>query len=120
MTTTDRITPAVRRYHRAATSVADGTRAFAVELVGNAARHARNAAIDARDADDFNLMTYQMGACDALAVILATIGEDGVEGGRTAAKDIADHTAGAESHDLRTIGAHDAAANAIDSLSIFR
>ena len=35
MTTTGHITPAVRRYYRAA--VADGNRAFAVELVGNAA-----------------------------------------------------------------------------------
>lgn len=117
MTTTGHITPAVRRYYRA---VADGNRAFAVELVGNAASRARRAYIAARDADDFNSMAYQEGAMDAIACILATIAEEDVEAARAAAEEIAAFTADAVSNDLRSVGAHNAATNAIDSLSIYR
>ena len=116
MTTTGHITPAVRRYYRPA--VADGNRAFAVELVGNAASRARRAYIAARDADDFNSMAYQEGAMDAIACILATIAEEDVEAARAAAEEIAAFTADAVSNDLRSVGAHNAATNAIDSLSI--
>lgn len=118
MATTGHITPAVRRYYRAA--VADGNRAFAVELVGNAASRARRAYIAARDADDFNSMAYQEGAMDAIACILATIAEEDVEAARAAAEEIAAFTADAVSNDLRSVGAHNAATNAIDSLSIYR
>lgn len=123
MTTTDHAAAqlaTMRRFHAARTNPTDGNRAFAIELLSSNNKDARQQMLAAREAQDKAMAAYHTGRADALAVILATIPEDGIYAARQAAQDIADHTADAPSDHLRAIGAHDAASLAITLLSVYR